>query len=257
MQRGTQGPDPQPSPGSPHLFSESHHVWHMRSQGRGPPAMEIQIQLNSANIWGQVGVGAKSCRTSQTKDVNVPLWAWRRWKEKTAGLWLEIQSMRGEPKLRAVTASKKWAQNLRLSAREGWGEGTVREFGMDMYTLLYLKWVTNKVLLGTQGTPLNVKWQPRWERSCGGEWIHVYDWVPLLSTWSYHNIVNQLYSNMKYKVLKKKKWARKAQPNAPDMAHKVQKWCLELGRTQYLPRGRLTSQWVVITYGTRSGAGDS
>ena len=62
---------------------------------------------------------------------------------------------------------------------------------------------------------------------------------------------------MKYKVLKKKKWARKAQPNAPDMAHKVQKWCLELGRTQYLPRGRLTSQWVVITYGTRSGAGDS
>ena len=25
-------------------------------------------------------------------------------------------------------------------------EGTVREFGTDMYTLLYLKWVTNKVL---------------------------------------------------------------------------------------------------------------
>ena len=27
------------------------------------------------------------------------------------------------------------------------GEGVVREFGMDMYTLLYLKWITNKVLL--------------------------------------------------------------------------------------------------------------
>ena len=27
------------------------------------------------------------------------------------------------------------------------GEGTVREFGMDMYTLLYLKWITNKDLL--------------------------------------------------------------------------------------------------------------
>ena len=26
-------------------------------------------------------------------------------------------------------------------------EGIVREFGMDMYTLLYLKWVTNKDLL--------------------------------------------------------------------------------------------------------------
>ena len=27
------------------------------------------------------------------------------------------------------------------------GGGTVREFGMDMYTLLYLKWVTNEDLL--------------------------------------------------------------------------------------------------------------
>ena len=27
------------------------------------------------------------------------------------------------------------------------GEGIVREFGMDMYTLLYLKWITNKDLL--------------------------------------------------------------------------------------------------------------
>ena len=26
------------------------------------------------------------------------------------------------------------------------GEGIVREFGMDMYTLLYLKWITNKGL---------------------------------------------------------------------------------------------------------------
>ena len=30
---------------------------------------------------------------------------------------------------------------------EGWGEGIVREFGMDMYTLLYLKWITNKDLM--------------------------------------------------------------------------------------------------------------
>ena len=27
------------------------------------------------------------------------------------------------------------------------GEGIVREFGMDMYTLLYFKWITNKNLL--------------------------------------------------------------------------------------------------------------
>ena len=30
---------------------------------------------------------------------------------------------------------------------EGWGEGLVRESGVDASTLLYLKWKTNKVLL--------------------------------------------------------------------------------------------------------------
>ena len=30
---------------------------------------------------------------------------------------------------------------------EGWEGGIVREFGIDMYTLLYLKWITNKDLL--------------------------------------------------------------------------------------------------------------
>ena len=35
---------------------------------------------------------------------------------------------------------------------EGWGEGIVREFGMDMYTLLYLRWETNKDLLNSTGS---------------------------------------------------------------------------------------------------------
>jgi len=30
---------------------------------------------------------------------------------------------------------------------EGSGKGIVRKFGMDMYTLLHLKWITNKDLL--------------------------------------------------------------------------------------------------------------
>jgi len=34
-----------------------------------------------------------------------------------------------------------------VTREEGWGEGIVREFGIDMYTLLYLKWITNKDLL--------------------------------------------------------------------------------------------------------------
>ena len=37
-------------------------------------------------------------------------------------------------------------QNERTVTRgEGWEKGMVREFGMDMYTLLYLKRITNKV----------------------------------------------------------------------------------------------------------------
>ena len=43
---------------------------------------------------------------------------------------------------------------------QGWGEGIVREFGMDRYTLLYLKWITSKDLLIIQRTLLNVMWQP-------------------------------------------------------------------------------------------------
>ena len=34
---------------------------------------------------------------------------------------------------------------------EGWVEGIVREFGMDMYTLLYLKWIVNRDLLHSTG----------------------------------------------------------------------------------------------------------
>ena len=34
---------------------------------------------------------------------------------------------------------------------EEWREGIVREFGIDMYTLLYLKWITNKDLLYSSG----------------------------------------------------------------------------------------------------------
>ena len=42
------------------------------------------------------------------------------------------------------------------------GEGIVKEFGMDMYTLLYLKWITNKDLLSSTGNLVNVMWQPGW-----------------------------------------------------------------------------------------------
>ena len=38
------------------------------------------------------------------------------------------------------------SERLIVAVAEGLGEGTARESGMDMYTLLYLKWITNKDL---------------------------------------------------------------------------------------------------------------
>ena len=37
-----------------------------------------------------------------------------------------------------------------------------------MYTLLYLKWITNKDLLDSTGNSANVRWQSGWEGSLVG-----------------------------------------------------------------------------------------
>ena len=58
--------------------------------------------------------------------------------------------------------------------QEARGEGIVREFGMDMDTLLYLKWITSKDLGIAQGTLLSVTWQHGWKRGLGEEWTHVH-----------------------------------------------------------------------------------
>ena len=49
----------------------------------------------------------------------------------------------------------------------GIGEGTGREFGMDMYTWLYLKWITNRTYCAAHGSLLRGRWQPEWEGSLG------------------------------------------------------------------------------------------
>ena len=47
------------------------------------------------------------------------------------------------------------------------GEVIAMEFGLDIYTLLYLKWITNKDLLYSTRTLLNVMCQLGWERTLG------------------------------------------------------------------------------------------
>jgi len=53
-------------------------------------------------------------------------------------------------------------------------QGIAREFGMDIYTWLYLKWITNKDLLYStwnSALPYMAAWMGE---VFGGEWIHVY-----------------------------------------------------------------------------------
>ena len=97
---------------------------------------------------------------------------------------------------------------LLMVAQGAGGEGRwgiAREFGMDMYTLLYFKQITNMDLLYStaQGTLLNVMWQPGWEENLENGYMYIYGWVPLPSTWNFHNVVNWLYPNTKKKERKK------------------------------------------------------
>jgi len=73
----------------------------------------------------------------------------------------------------------------------GWGKnvgGIAREFGMDLYTLLYLKWIINKDLLHSLWNSVQcyvVAWMGG---GVWGEWIHVYVW---LSPFSVHLKLSQ------------------------------------------------------------------
>ena len=54
------------------------------------------------------------------------------------------------------------------------GEGIVRESGMDVYTLLYLKWIINKVLLYSTLNSAQCHMAAWMGRGFRGERIHVY-----------------------------------------------------------------------------------
>ena len=75
---------------------------------------------------------------------------------------------------------------------------------MVMYTLLYLKWITNKDLLYCTGNLLNVIWQLGWEGGFGGEWIHVYVWLSPFTV--YLNLPQHCQlAILQYKIKLKKK----------------------------------------------------
>ena len=58
-------------------------------------------------------------------------------------------------------------EQIYICRRGGWGRGIVREFGMDVCTLLHLKWISNKDLLYSTGNLVYVIWQPGREGHLG------------------------------------------------------------------------------------------
>ena len=102
------------------------------------------------------------------------------------------------------SVSQTWGMNIWLWG-EGWGEGIVRGFGMGMYTLLYLKWITNKDL-----------WYNTWNSAqyfvatwmggeFVGEWTHVY----LLAESLHCSPVTITTLLIGYTTIRKKKYKRK------------------------------------------------
>ena len=64
-----------------------------------------------------------------------------------------------------------------MAAGEELGEGRVREFGMGMYTVLYLKWITNKDLLYSAGNSTQCYVAAWMGRDFGREWIQRLLWM--------------------------------------------------------------------------------
>ena len=92
----------------------------------------------------------------------------------TCGIWKEMIQMNSLEKWKQI---RKEIHRLREGIYGCWGEAMVREFGMDMYTLLYLKWITNKDLLyGMWSSRLSVMWQPGQEgRMVENGYMYMYD----------------------------------------------------------------------------------
>ena len=72
---------------------------------------------------------------------------------------------------------QKETHRLRKQSYSGQGKGRVRESGMVMHTLLYLKRITNKDLLYSTANSTQC-YVAVWKGGeFGGEWIHVYVWL--------------------------------------------------------------------------------
>ena len=74
---------------------------------------------------------------------------------------------------------------------------------MDMYTLLYSKWITNKDLLYSTGNSAQCYVVPGWEGSLGENgYMYMYGWVPFCSSGTITTLLIN-HTPIKIKSLKK------------------------------------------------------
>ena len=71
--------------------------------------------------------------------------------------------------------------SLKVILLRGMGEGIVRKFGMGVFTLLYLKQITNKDLLYSTGNSAQCYVAAWMGGEFDGEWIHTHEWLSLLT----------------------------------------------------------------------------
>ena len=76
-----------------------------------------------------------------------------------------------------LSIKQKQTHRLRKQTYGWWEEGIVTDFGKVMYTLLYLKWITNKDLLYSTRNSAQCHVAAWMGGEFGGEWIHVYVWL--------------------------------------------------------------------------------
>ena len=98
----------------------------------------------------------------------------------------------------------------------------VREFEVDMYTWLNLKWITNKDLLYNTGNSVQCYVAAWMGGEFGGEWIHRYVW---LSPFAVHLKLSQhcqsAIPQYKIKSLKNKRCIYRCISNGTQLSHKT------------------------------------
>ena len=135
---------------------------------------------------------SSSPRLSQPKE------SWKkRLKLRDGGTSLVVPpDHQGNPKWTYPQHRLTDLENELMVARRGeWGEAIVRKSGIEMYTLLYFKWITNKDLLYIPGTSAQCSVSAWMGGVFEGERICVYVWP---SPFTVH--LKPPYSNTKLKV---------------------------------------------------------